>query len=69
MTLIESNPNDGLFLEALGAALIAAEQKPELPSLEMVITPHDHSSLEVTAPLTSALNRVKKIKAGNYTYR
>ena len=62
MTLIESNPNDGLFLEALGAALIAAEQKPELPSLEMVITPHDHSSLEVTAPLTSALNRVKRMQ-------
>ncbi|MDR4499129.1 MAG: acyl-CoA dehydratase activase-related protein [Candidatus Scalindua sp.] len=62
MTLVESNPRDGLFLEALGAALIAADQKPKPPSLEMVISPRDHSSFEITAPLTGTLNRVKRMQ-------
>jgi activator of 2-hydroxyglutaryl-CoA dehydratase len=62
MTLVESNPNDGLFLEALGAALIAADQKPKPPSLKKVISFQDHSSFETVAPLTSAVNRVKKMQ-------
>jgi predicted CoA-substrate-specific enzyme activase len=62
MTLVESNPNDGLFLEALGAALIAADQKPKTPSLEKVISFQDHSSFERIASLTGALNRVKRMQ-------
>ncbi|MHC4322352.1 MAG: acyl-CoA dehydratase activase, partial [Planctomycetota bacterium] len=63
MTLVESNPIDGLFLEALGAAIIAADQKPKPPSLENVISLKDHSSFEIIEPLTGAVNRVKRMQS------
>ena len=53
--------DDGLFLEAVGAAVIAAQQPQPVPSLDELIAPIEHASLHRLAALQSALPQVERL--------
>ena len=54
---------DGLYWEALGAALLAAEQALPAPSVEKLLADHHGATLERTPALTTCLSRVRRMQA------
>ncbi len=63
MALLPGTAEDGLFLEALGAAVTASEHGLRVPSLERLLEPaHDHA-LEKIPALSAALARVRRMPA------
>jgi predicted CoA-substrate-specific enzyme activase len=53
---------DGLYWEALGAALLAAEQSLPAPAAEQLIAPRGNASLEQTPALVTYLGRVQRMQ-------
>jgi predicted CoA-substrate-specific enzyme activase len=63
MELAATDPQDGLFLEATGCALAAAEHEgTRVPPLTELILPPLETTLEKLPPLASALARVRRMK-------
>jgi predicted CoA-substrate-specific enzyme activase len=64
MQLVDTAPEDGLFLEATGCALVAAEHAgTRVPPLAEVILPPLETTLEKLPALRSALGRVRRMTA------
>ena len=61
MALAERQGDEGLFLEALGCALVAAERAPRPETLARLVRPPPQSTLERIPPLRSALGRVRRM--------
>jgi activator of 2-hydroxyglutaryl-CoA dehydratase/predicted nucleotide-binding protein (sugar kinase/HSP70/actin superfamily) len=55
--------DDGLFFEALGCAMIAAEQNRGVPPLAQLLGPPLQAKFEQVAPLGSALGLVRRMPA------
>ena len=63
MDAITLDQDDGLYLEALGCALIAAEAPSPLPALEALLAPAQELKLERLPGLSDALHRVHRMPA------
>ena len=64
MELVETAPEDGLFLEAIGCALAAAEHAgTRVPPLADLLLPPLETTLEKLPALTGALGRVRRMSA------
>ncbi len=63
MNLRELEGEDGLFLEALGAARFAAAHGYQVPTLETLLAPARESRLESLPALAEALGRVLRLPA------
>ena len=65
MALDPNDDDDGLFYEALGSAVIAAERGAALvkPDLQSLIAPVEAGHLEQLPPLSDYLDRVKRMPA------
>ncbi len=63
MTLLPIDPDDALYLEALGAAVIAAKRSETVPPLDQLIVPIDEHPLDHLPPLSSYLNKVTRLTA------
>ena len=62
MRLLPVADDHGLFFEALGCALLAAEQGPAvLPSLDSLMLPRGETRLERVPPLSASLHRVHRL--------
>lgn len=61
MNLLALDPEDGLYLEALGAARYAAEHPQLLPTLDALLIPVKGSSLESLPGLAESLARVRRM--------
>jgi activator of 2-hydroxyglutaryl-CoA dehydratase/predicted nucleotide-binding protein (sugar kinase/HSP70/actin superfamily) len=61
MELMKLGEEEALCLEALGAALVAAEKPSHLPALEHLLLPRQELKLERLAALTDSLPRVRRI--------
>lgn len=57
----EFRGDEGLYLEALGCALLAAEQPAGVPMLEDLLAPHPVPRLKTIPPLADALTRVHRL--------
>jgi predicted CoA-substrate-specific enzyme activase len=63
MSLISFDEENALCLEALGCALLAAENSTEPPALENLLLPPRELKLEKLPPLTNSLNQVRRMPA------
>jgi predicted CoA-substrate-specific enzyme activase len=64
MELADVDPDDGLYLEATGCALVAAEHEgTRVPALGELILPPLETTLEKLPSLRGALARVRRMKA------
>ena len=63
MSLLALDESDAMCLEALGCALIAAEQSTKLSSLDELILPPRELKLENLPALTGSLHRVRRMPA------
>jgi len=61
MRLLPTDPEDALFLDALGCAVVAAEQSAAVPCLEALLAPAMHAHLEHLPALSQYLPRVKRM--------
>jgi predicted CoA-substrate-specific enzyme activase len=62
MELVDTSPDEGLYLEALGCALAAAEHAgTRVPPLSELALPALETTLEKLPPLSTALARVKRM--------
>jgi predicted CoA-substrate-specific enzyme activase len=61
MSLLTLDGEDSLFLEAIGAALVAAEGRTKVPLLDILLLPPPESKLEHLPPLRDALARVRRM--------
>lgn len=61
MALLPNKSDDGLYLEALGAALIAREQRAKLPALADLIKPAREARLNFVEAPSRFLSRVKRM--------
>ncbi len=67
MELVDTSPDDGLYLEALGCALAAAEHAgTRVPTVSELILPSLDTTLEKLPALSAALARVKRMKAPSF---
>jgi activator of 2-hydroxyglutaryl-CoA dehydratase/predicted nucleotide-binding protein (sugar kinase/HSP70/actin superfamily) len=66
MELIHLGEEESLCLEALGAALVAAEKPADPPALERLLLPREELKLERLAALTDSLPRVRRIPSSGY---
>ena len=66
MSLIPLNEEDLLCLEALGGALIAAENPVELPALDDLLLPPRELKLERLPALAGSLNQVRRLPAQSW---
>jgi predicted CoA-substrate-specific enzyme activase len=64
METVEGGEGDGLFLDALGAAAIAAERGGAVPPLEKLFRPAPEVHLERIPSLSGALSRVVRLEGG-----
>jgi predicted CoA-substrate-specific enzyme activase len=62
MLLVGGEGDDVVYLDALGCAVLAAEQPAEVPPLDRLIHPPAESALERLPPLTAALGRVRRLE-------
>ncbi len=60
-TLVETDPGEALFQEALGAALHAATAPAPVPSLRALVAASAEAPLELLPPPSSALARVRRL--------
>ena len=64
MSLVEVDPEEALFLDALGcAALAEAEGTRDLPTLDALLAPAACAELETVPPLSASLGRVRRLTA------
>jgi predicted CoA-substrate-specific enzyme activase len=63
MSLLETEGDEALFLEAIGCAVHAAERGSHAIPLERLLRPPPDLSLEVLAPLAGAMGRVTRMPA------
>ncbi|HET6411887.1 MAG TPA: BadF/BadG/BcrA/BcrD ATPase family protein [Anaeromyxobacter sp.] len=61
MTLLEGDPEDGLYLEATGAALHALQNAGPVPPLGGLVAPPTGKALETLPPPAAALRRVRRM--------
>ena len=61
MTLVETNPAEALFQEALGAALHAAATPAPVPPLLALVDTSAEAPLETLPPLSGALAQVRRL--------
>ncbi len=61
MGLVDGEGDDGLFFEALGSALIAAENPARVPALESLVAPLPETHLEIVPALGAYLGRVQRM--------
>jgi predicted CoA-substrate-specific enzyme activase len=61
MELLDLDPEEAVFVEALGAAVLAAERQARLPALNDVLAPQVHDTLERVPGLHAALAKVKRM--------
>ena len=64
MTLVETDPEEALLLEAAGAASQAARLGARPPPLAELIRPAEEVRVETLPPLRTALPRVRRLPAG-----
>jgi len=62
MHLIDADRDDALHLEALGAALVAADDPKELPALEDILVQRESAHLDHVPALRGSLGRVRRMK-------
>ncbi len=62
MNLIEIEDDDALFFEAMGCALMAAEQPVLPPPLDAILSPQEDHHLETVPALSDYLHRVKRME-------
>src|SRR5512133_2701490 len=63
MTLLDAELEDALFLEAAGCAVHAAARGGHPPGLDALLHPAPDARLELLPPLSSALRRVRRLRA------
>ncbi|MBI4818003.1 MAG: CoA activase [Deltaproteobacteria bacterium] len=61
LSLIGAEGEDGLFLDALGAAVSASERSFRVPSTAELLVPHRDSEMERVPSLGAAMGRVKRM--------
>jgi len=61
MELLEATADEAIFLEALGAAVIAAEQEGAVPALEQLWAPPAPAAFDTVPALAEALTRVRRL--------
>ncbi len=61
MTLLDTKDDDALYLEALGAACIAAKQRRGLTKIDALFAPAEANDLERLPPLAASLARVRRL--------
>lgn len=61
MTPIVTTEDDAVYVDALGAALVAAERPARVPPLDRLVTPPRHAHLDRLAPLGAQLERVLRL--------
>jgi activator of 2-hydroxyglutaryl-CoA dehydratase/predicted nucleotide-binding protein (sugar kinase/HSP70/actin superfamily) len=62
MHLVPMDGDDAVFVEALGAAVLACERPGGVPSIDRLVAPREPSQLARIAPLASCLPRVTRLK-------
>lgn len=62
MELVATTGDDPVFVDALGAALVAAERPARVPRLERLLAPALHAHLDRLPALSSQLERVTRMK-------
>jgi len=63
MVRIETNDDDALFIEALGAAVLAAGSPTTLPDIDAIFAPPVKHSIDQVPALSTCLNNVHRIPA------
>ncbi len=63
MRIAPARGDEGLYLEALGSAVAAAEHRSRVPPLSQLLVPPRESALERLPPLAEALPRVRRAAA------
>ena len=63
MELIMPEGDDGLYMEALGCAVIAAEKPGPVPSMDDLFAPPEEHELDRLPPLSQYMSRVKRMEA------
>jgi len=61
MALLDTTEDDALYVDALGAAVVAAERPARVPRLSRLIAPALHAHLDRLPALASQLSRVKRM--------
>ncbi|MBI5384879.1 MAG: CoA activase [Verrucomicrobia bacterium] len=61
MTLLPLENDDGLFFEALGCALVAAETTAVLPTLDSLLAPPNGTKLDRVPALAASLHKVRRM--------
>ncbi|MCP4446986.1 MAG: CoA activase [Myxococcales bacterium] len=61
MKYVETEEDDRLYLEAMGAAMTAFESKAEMPSLDAVFSEDHHADHEKVPSLRDSLEQVKRM--------
>jgi predicted CoA-substrate-specific enzyme activase len=64
MTLVETDGDEALYLEAIGCAVFAAERGTHAVPLERLIRPPQDASLEALPGLSAAMKRVRRMTRG-----
>ena len=63
LKMVASEAEDGLFLEALGSAMVARSQNSRVPTLAALIGAPEQATLEHVPALGASLSRVKRMPA------
>ncbi len=61
-TLLDTDPEEGLYLEALGAALISMERARPVPCLDALFAPRQKEVFEQLPPLSASLHKVRRLR-------
>jgi len=61
MRLLETSADDHLYVDALGAALVAADRPGRVPTLDRLLAPAHHAHLDRQSALASHLGRVQRM--------
>jgi len=61
MELLEASENEALFLDALGAAVVAAGQAGAVPELQALFAPAEPTEFDIVPALAEALPRVRRM--------
>jgi predicted CoA-substrate-specific enzyme activase len=69
MTLLESDLEETLFLEAMGCAVHAAAHSGHPPALDRLLHPAPEARLEQLPALSASLSRVRRLRAAPPTLR
>jgi predicted CoA-substrate-specific enzyme activase len=63
MTIMETDGDDALFVEALGCACLAADDPKPLPSIDAIVSKIEEFELDKLPPASAFRDRIRRLKA------